>query len=101
MRYSTSTTINATQETIWDILVDISSWTDWNTTVEEIEGVAALSEKIKLRTKANPGRAFSLKVTGFSRPERMVWTGGMPLGLFKGERTYTLAKAEDGGTRSR
>ena len=23
-------------------------------------------------------------------PERMVWTGGMPLGLFKGVRTFTL-----------
>jgi hypothetical protein len=28
----------------------------------------------------------------------MVWTGGMPLGLFRGVRTYTLAP-HDGGTR--
>ena len=40
VRYSTSTTINATAEAIWDILVDLPSWTDWNTTVEEIEGRA-------------------------------------------------------------
>ena len=26
----------------------------------------------------------------------MVWTGGMPLGLFKGERTYTLEPKSDG-----
>jgi hypothetical protein len=26
----------------------------------------------------------------------MVWSGGMPLGLFKGERTFTLTPAEDG-----
>ena len=26
----------------------------------------------------------------------MVWTGGMPLGLFKGERTYTLVPDRDG-----
>jgi hypothetical protein len=26
----------------------------------------------------------------------MVWTGGMPLGLFKGERTFALAKAANG-----
>ena len=28
VRYSTSTTINATAEAIWDILVDLPSWTD-------------------------------------------------------------------------
>jgi hypothetical protein len=26
----------------------------------------------------------------------MVWTGGMPLGLFKGERTFTLTPRDDG-----
>jgi hypothetical protein len=31
-----------------------------------------------------------VKVTGFEAGKRMVWTGGMPLGLFKGERTFTL-----------
>ncbi len=95
MQYSTSMTINATPEAVWDILVDVSTWTDWNTTVEEIEGTAGPGGKVKLRTKANPGRAFQLKVTEFSPPGRMVWAGGMPLGLFKGERTYTLAKQDE------
>jgi hypothetical protein len=37
-----------------------------------------------------PGRAFPVKVTAFDAPNRFVFTGGMPLGLFKGERTYSL-----------
>ncbi len=32
-------------------------------------------------------------------PGRMVWTGGMPLGLFKGVRTYTLSREASGGTQ--
>jgi hypothetical protein len=28
----------------------------------------------------------------------MVWTGGMPLSLFKGERTFTLTLKSDGST---
>jgi hypothetical protein len=28
----------------------------------------------------------------------MRWSGGMPLGLFKGERTFTLRPREDGET---
>ena len=28
----------------------------------------------------------------------MTWTGGMPLGLFRGVRTFTLTPTADGGT---
>ena len=33
---------------------------------------------------------FALRVSEFSPPRRMVWSGGMPLGLFTGVRTFTL-----------
>ena len=46
-----------------------------------------------------PGRTFPLRVTGFDPGQRMVWTGGMPLGLFRGVRTFTLAPEGDGATR--
>jgi hypothetical protein len=35
-------------------------------------------------------------VTEFQPPRLMRWTGGMPLGLFKGERTFTLTAHGDG-----
>jgi hypothetical protein len=40
----------------------------------------------------------SLKVTEFRPDERMTWEGGMPLGLFRGVRTFTLSP-QDNGTR--
>ena len=36
--------------------------------------------------RPRPAAAFSLRVTEFVPPRRMVWTGGMPLGLFTGTR---------------
>lgn len=90
LTYTTSIRIIATAETVWDILVDVDNWKDWNPTVVEIEGSATPGGKVKLRPTANPKRAFDLKVTEFDAPNKMVWTGGMPLGLFKGERTYTI-----------
>jgi hypothetical protein len=42
------------------------------------------------------GRAFPVRVTEFQPPRLMRWTGGMPLGLFKGERTFTLTAHGDG-----
>ncbi len=96
--FSTSIKIQAAPEKIWAILTDASRWTEWNTTVDRIEGKIAPGEKVTVYVKINPGRGFPLKVREFVSPQRMVWADGMPLGLFKGERTYTLTKQTDGST---
>ena len=93
--FHVSTTISATPEVIWSLLTDGSAWPSWNTTVDKVEGEIAPGHTVKLFVKLNPGRAFPVKVTMFDAPKRMVWTGGMPLGLFKGERTYTLEPKGD------
>jgi len=49
-----------------------------------------------VHTKINPDHAFPVKVSEFVPHELMVWTGGMPFGLFKGERTYSLSKRFEG-----
>ncbi|MEX0750779.1 MAG: SRPBCC domain-containing protein, partial [Dehalococcoidia bacterium] len=67
--------------------------------VDRVEGTIAAGETIKVVSKANPGRAFPVKVTGFEPNESMTWSGGMPLGLFKGVRTFKLTPNGDGTTR--
>ncbi len=96
LSYSASTTINATPEAIWEILTDVARWAEWNTTVDKVEGEVALGKKVTVYAKVSPGRAFAVKVSVLEPPRKMVWTGGMPLGLFKGERTYTLEPKSDG-----
>jgi hypothetical protein len=66
--------------------------------VVRVEGRIAPQEKIKVISEANPKRAFPVTVTEFSPAERMTWSGGMPLGLFKGVRTFAL-RPENGATR--
>jgi hypothetical protein len=94
--FETATTISASQDVIWSLLTDGPGYPSWNTTVERVEGLIAAGETIKVYAKINPGRAFPVKVTELAPLERMVWTGGLPLGLFKGERTFTLTTATDG-----
>ena len=67
-------------------------------TIIWIEGRIAPGEQITAFTKLNPGRAFPAKVTEFVPGRKMTWTGGMPLGLFKCERTFTLAPQNTGAT---
>ena len=88
--FSVRVSIRSTQELIWAFLTDASLYTRWNNTVEKVEGKIALGESVTVRPKMNPGRTFPVKVTVFESPRRMVWTGRMPLGLFKGERTFLL-----------
>ncbi len=85
-------TIHATRERIWSILTDAERYPSWNTTVDRVEGRIRPGEKIKLYVKLSPGRAFPVTVTEFVASAKMVWSGGMPLGLFTGERTFSLTQ---------
>jgi hypothetical protein len=95
-RFATAITIGAPAESIWSILTDASGYPIWNSTVEKITGRIAPGEKVTVHAKVTPGRAFPLTVTAFEPARRMVWTGGMPLGLFTGTRTFTVTPQPDG-----
>ena len=94
--FAVSTVISATPEAVWAILTDGSRWTAWNPTIENVVGTIEPGAKLKVFTKLSPGRAFPVRVSEFVPHGRMVWTGGMPLGLFRGVRTYTLAPVAGG-----
>ena len=94
--YSASTHIHASPETIWEILTDAEHYPEWDPQAIRIEGTIAAGETVTAYTKLSPDRAFPAKVTEFVPGKRMTWTGGMPLGLFKGVRTFTLTPHEDG-----
>src|ERR1700720_2785282 len=94
--FQASTSIVATADAIWEILTDASKYTTWNTTVDKVEGRIAPGEKVTVHAKLSPGRTFPVKVTEFVPGRKMVWTGGMPLGLFKGVRTLSLTPRNDG-----
>jgi len=98
-RFATTIAIRATPERIWSLLTTGADYPRWNSTVSRLEGRIAPGETIKLFVKINPGRAFPVKVSEMTPPRRMVWSGGMPLGLFKGERTFTLSPNADGTTQ--
>lgn len=89
-RFATSIEINAPAERVWAILTDARAYPSWNSTVDKVDGDIAAGQKVTVYAKATPGRAFPLKVSTFEPATRMIWSGGMPLGLFTGARTYTL-----------
>ncbi|WP_411892821.1 hypothetical protein [Yoonia sp. SDW83-1] len=64
--------------------------------IVRFDGSIAQNAKIKLWSEVAPDRAFSLKVIKFDAPNKMVWRGGMPFGLFVGTRTFTISATPQG-----
>ena len=87
--------IQAPPSALWAILTDLPAWPSWNTTVVSTEGQVTLGARVSVTVTANPGRSFPVTVAELDEPRRMVWRGGLPLGLFTGTRTYTLTVEGD------
>lgn len=94
-RYEVTRTINAPAESVWQLLTDTGGYTAWNAAVISIEGAIQQGNTIKLVSIADPKRTFKLKVVETHAPNKMVWSDGMPLGLFTGRRTYTMTRADE------
>ena len=95
-RFATAVTIHARPETIWALLADAAAYPQWNSTVERIDGHIVAGGRVTVHAKSAPGRAFPLRITEFVPSQKMVWAGGMPLGLFAGTRSFVLTAASGG-----
>jgi len=96
--YETSTLIHADPQTIWDILTKAEEYPNWDSGIDAVEGHIAPGETITVHAAVNPGRSFPVKVSDVEPACCMTWTGGMPMGMFTGTRTFKLA-AEGDATR--
>jgi len=94
--FAVTIAIRATPERIWALLTDSAGYPGWNHTVDLVEGTIAPGERITVHAKISPGRAFPVKVSEWEICRRMVWIGGMPLGLFTGTRTFELKPGANG-----
>ena len=88
--FESSADIAATPDAVWAVLINGSAWSSWDSGVDGVDGRIGPGETVTIRSKAAPGRTFPVKVTTFDAPRTLVFSGGMPLGLFKGVRTYRL-----------
>ncbi len=88
--YESSVEIAAPADAVWAVLTDGAAWSSWDSGVDGVDGRIASGETVTIRSRVAPGRAFPVTVTTFDPPRTMVFTGGLPLGLFRGVRTYRL-----------
>jgi hypothetical protein len=97
--FQTSIEIAGSADAVWSLLTDAARYAEWNSTVDRVEGAIVPGGTVTVHAKISPGRTFPVRVTQFDAPRRMTWTGGMPLGLFKGERVFTVSPTGAGRVR--
>lgn len=95
-RYSVTRSIQATPEVVWGLLTDATTYADWNPTIVSIQGPIGLNGTVSLVSTVDPKRMFKVNVDVMEPSRRLVWSDGMPLGLFKGERTFLLEPSGSG-----
>jgi len=95
--YHVSRRIDAPADRVWGLLTDSSSYRDWNRAVVSLEGTHRAGKHDLCGVDREPEAGVYLEdhVRGPSQPPGL--ERGMPLGLFKGERTYRLDE-RDGAT---
>ncbi len=87
--YESVVVIDAEPAAVWAVLLDGPRYPEWGSGITAVDGPIVDGGKITVHAAVSPGRAFPVRVA-IDRPGPMSWTGGMPLGLFRGHRTFTV-----------
>ena len=96
MKFEVRRDIAASAERVWSIMTNAKTLQNGAFGITRIEGEIKPGAKIKVWSEVSPGRAFPLKVAEWSPGSLMTWEGGMPLGMFKGVRRFTLTPSTGG-----
>jgi carbon monoxide dehydrogenase subunit G len=79
-QYSTSITINASQEAVWKVLSDVAHWHEWTPTVTKVEVLDQAELKLNHRYKVYQPKLQPVvwTVTMLEAPSVFVWEARMP-----------------------
>jgi hypothetical protein len=98
----TEINIDATPETVWEILTDLDQWTDWNPFITSSVGQPDVGNKLINRMEPPGGKAMTFKprVTVVKDGTTFEWLGKLGFsGVFDGRHRFELAVTPSGGTR--
>lgn len=87
--------IQAPLPTIWSVLTDPNQLVSDEIGILQLDGKIENGSTIALRSFVSPKQVFKINVSDVRPNESMIWSSGMPLGLFKGSRRFALT-AKDG-----
>jgi hypothetical protein len=98
----TAVEVDAPPSRVWDVLVDLPSYPEWNPFIVEAAGKVAVGETLTLHM-ALPGRdpmKVEPRLLAVEPARELRWKGRLWIpGLFEGEHAFVLTPLEGGRTR--
>lgn len=94
--------IDAPPEAVWEVLVDFTSYPDWNPFIRRIEGVPVRGERLRVRIEPPGSRGATVKPrVEVADPERKLeWAGHLFVpGLFDGRHSFEIEPLDDDRVR--
>lgn len=96
--FSATIKIARAPEAVWSVLMDTRGYGEWAAGVHRLEGKIEKDAVLQLFTVSKPQQPMALKVSNLVYPKTFTLSGGLPLNLFRGDRTFTLTPQPDGTT---
>ena len=94
--------IGASPERVWSILMDFSTYPQWNPFIRSLSGAAKPGEKLRVTIQPEGRKAMTFRpgvLTAIAQQE-LRWLGRLGVsGLFDGEHYFQLTALSDGNTR--
>ncbi|MBT9310689.1 SRPBCC domain-containing protein [Leptothoe kymatousa] len=97
--FETSINIACPGADIWAVLTDATTYPEWAAGTHRLDGEIVHGGVLKLFTVSKPRQPMILRVTALAAPSTFTLSGGLPFGLFRGDRTFTLTPKPDGSTQ--
>ena len=97
----TQIVIKASKEQVWEKLMDLENYQEWNPFITEIEGELKLGAqlKVKIVPPKSKGMTFKPTITKIDENQEFSWLGHLFFsGIFDGAHKFTLKENADGST---
>ena len=91
--------IDAAPETVWQVLIDLDGWADWNPFITSSVGTAEVGETLINRMEPPGGKAITFKpqVTSVEDAKTFEWLGKLGFsGVFDGRHRFDLEATPTG-----
>lgn len=93
--------IDAPLETVWQVLTDLGSYSEWNPFIVAADGNVVVGERLTNRLQPPGGKAMTFRptVTAVEQGHVFEWLGRLVLpGIFDGRHRFELDSNANGGT---
>jgi hypothetical protein len=91
---NTSIQINASRETVWQVLTDFKKYAEWNTFIHSITGEVKVGNRIIVKLL---NMTFKPTVLVYTKATELKWVGRFGFkGVFDGEHRFHLTENGDG-----